>query len=52
MEKPVGTRSSKLPVTLGHENAGWVEKLELGNTGFAQGDPVIVQPRAQIRPPL
>jgi propanol-preferring alcohol dehydrogenase len=31
-----------LPFTLGHENAGWVEKLGSGATGFAVGDPVIV----------
>lgn len=31
-----------LPFTLGHENAGWVEKLGPGATGFAIGDPVIV----------
>src|SRR5271156_2007504 len=30
------------PFTLGHENAGWVEKLGPGATGFTQGDPVIV----------
>lgn len=35
----VGTR---LPFTLGHENAGWVEKLGPGVTGFAPGDAVIV----------
>ena len=32
----------KLPFTLGHENAGWVERLGPGVTGFAPGDPVIV----------
>lgn len=43
MEKPVGgVDSFKIPFTLGHENAGWVEKLGPGATGFAQGDPVIV----------
>lgn len=31
-----------LPFTLGHENAGWVEKSGPGVTGFATGDPVIV----------
>ena len=30
------------PFTLGHENAGWVEKMGPGATGFAKGDPVIV----------
>lgn len=42
MEKPPGTQKFKLPMTLGHENAGWVEKLGLGTTGFSVGDPVIV----------
>src|SRR5712692_6075114 len=28
--------------TLGHENAGWVEQLGPGATGFSKGDPVIV----------
>lgn len=31
-----------LPFTLGHENAGWVEKTGSGATGFIVGDPVIV----------
>jgi propanol-preferring alcohol dehydrogenase len=35
-------KSIKLPFTLGHENAGWVEKLGPGATGFAVGDPVLV----------
>jgi propanol-preferring alcohol dehydrogenase len=35
-------RLPKLPFTLGHENAGWVEKLGPGATGFAPGDPVMV----------
>ncbi|ANP50011.1 propanol-preferring alcohol dehydrogenase [Streptomyces griseochromogenes] len=30
------------PFTLGHENAGWVERLGPGVTGFELGDPVIV----------
>lgn len=43
MERPsAGDRSFKLPLTLGHENAGWVEKLGPGATGFSKGDPVIV----------
>ena len=41
MEAPFGRRS-KLPFTLGHENAGWVERLGPGAAGFAPGDPVIV----------
>jgi NADPH:quinone reductase-like Zn-dependent oxidoreductase len=35
-------RLGRLPFTLGHENAGWVEKLGPGATGFAPRDPVIV----------
>lgn len=42
LETPAGTRPFPLPFTLGHENAGWVEKLGPGATGFAVGDPVIV----------
>ncbi|MET8560154.1 NAD(P)-dependent alcohol dehydrogenase [Streptomyces flaveolus] len=33
---------TKLPLTLGHENAGWVESAGPGVTGFVPGDPVIV----------
>ena len=39
---PPGRRSFTLPFTLGHENAGWVETMGPGATGFAPGDPVIV----------
>jgi propanol-preferring alcohol dehydrogenase len=42
LEAPATTKAFKLPFTLGHENAGWVEKLGSGATGFAVGDPVIV----------
>jgi propanol-preferring alcohol dehydrogenase len=42
LETPAGTPGMPLPFTLGHENAGWVEKLGSGATGFAVGDPVIV----------
>jgi hypothetical protein len=42
MEAPADGRRSSLPFTLGHENAGWVEKLGPGATGFAPRDPVIV----------
>lgn len=43
MEKPAkGSGSFKIPFTLGHENAGWVEKLGPGATEFEVGDPVIV----------
>ncbi len=42
LEAPAGSRVFSLPFTLGHENAGWVEKMGPGATGFAPGDPVIV----------
>ena len=42
MDAPPDVLRTKLPFTLGHENAGWVEKLGPGATGFAPGDPVIV----------
>jgi alcohol dehydrogenase, propanol-preferring len=42
LELPAGTRPFTLPFTLGHENAGWVETMGPGVTGFARGDPVIV----------
>ena len=42
LEAPAGSRSITLPFTLGHENAGWVETMGPGATGFAPGDPVIV----------
>ena len=42
MPKPSGELAFSIPFTLGHENAGWVEKLGPGTTGFALGDPVIV----------
>lgn len=42
MKKPAEVGNFKFPLTLGHENAGWVEKLGPGTTGFAKGDPVIV----------
>jgi propanol-preferring alcohol dehydrogenase len=42
MEAPAGTKDISLPFTLGHENAGWVEQMGPGATGFAPGDPVLV----------
>ncbi len=42
MPKPQGKSPFALPFTLGHENAGWVEELGPGVTGFMPGDPVIV----------
>jgi propanol-preferring alcohol dehydrogenase len=41
MEAPANP-SRRLPLTLGHENAGWVHKLGPGATGYAIGDPVLV----------
>ena len=41
MEAPAD-RLPALPFTIGHENAGWVEKLGPGATGFDPGDPVMV----------
>jgi len=32
----------RLPLVLGHENAGWVERLGPGAEGFAPGDPVVI----------
>jgi propanol-preferring alcohol dehydrogenase len=40
MEAPEG--QFKYPFTLGHENAGWVEALGQGATGYSVGDPVLV----------
>jgi propanol-preferring alcohol dehydrogenase len=42
MDAPAGAFPAALPFTLGHENAGWIEKLGPGVTGFAPGDPVLV----------
>ena len=42
MEWPEGTMPFEPPFTLGHENAGWVEQLGAGVTGFTPGDPVAV----------
>jgi propanol-preferring alcohol dehydrogenase len=42
MEWEAGKLPYRLPFTLGHENAGWVEKVGPGVEGFAPGDPVIV----------
>jgi D-arabinose 1-dehydrogenase-like Zn-dependent alcohol dehydrogenase len=35
----------KLPFTLGHENAGWIEEVGPGVPGMAKGDPVILHPQ-------
>lgn len=42
MEWPAGMLPYPLPFTLGHETAGWVEKLGAGVTGLAIGAPVAV----------
>ena len=42
LEAPAGPSSPSPPFTLGHENAGWVEELGSGATGFAVGDAVLV----------
>jgi propanol-preferring alcohol dehydrogenase len=42
LDAPAGSQSMRLPFTLGHENAGWVETMGPGATGFAPGDPVLV----------
>jgi propanol-preferring alcohol dehydrogenase len=42
MDWPEGQLPWKLPFTLGHENAGWIETLGPGVTGFAKGDAVLV----------
>jgi propanol-preferring alcohol dehydrogenase len=42
MEAPEGPKKFRFPFTLGHENAGWVEKLGSGASGYSVGDPVLV----------
>jgi propanol-preferring alcohol dehydrogenase len=42
MEYPEGALPYSLPFTLGHENAGWVERVGAGVQGVSAGDPVIV----------
>lgn len=43
MEAPANPATAHIyPFTLGHENAGWVEKLGPGATGYAVGDAVLV----------
>lgn len=42
MEWEPGVLPYEVPFTLGHENAGWVEKLGPGVEGFLPGDPVAV----------
>jgi propanol-preferring alcohol dehydrogenase len=42
LEWPEGQMDFDPPFTLGHENAGWVQELGSGVTGFEIGDPVAV----------
>jgi alcohol dehydrogenase, propanol-preferring len=42
LEAPPKPGANGVPFTLGHENAGWVEKMGPGATGFTKGDPVLV----------
>jgi alcohol dehydrogenase, propanol-preferring len=42
MEWPEGQLPWKLPFTLGHENAGWVEQVGRGVSSVKQGDAVLV----------
>jgi propanol-preferring alcohol dehydrogenase len=39
---PAGALPYELPFTLGHENAGWIESVGAGVTGWAPGDAVAV----------
>jgi NAD+-dependent secondary alcohol dehydrogenase Adh1 len=40
----VGMQGTRLPYTLGHENAGWVHDIGSGVTNVAPGDAVILHP--------
>jgi propanol-preferring alcohol dehydrogenase len=42
MEAPEGSMPVTFPFTLGHENAGWIEKLGPGAAGYRVGDPVLI----------
>lgn len=42
MDMPAGALPYALPFTLGHENAGWIERVGPGVDGWAAGEPVIV----------
>jgi propanol-preferring alcohol dehydrogenase len=42
MDMPAGALIFALPFTLGHENAGWIERVGPGVDGWAPGEPVIV----------
>ena len=42
MDMPEGILPYTLPFALGHENAGWIDRVGPGVDGWAQGEPVIV----------
>lgn len=42
LDSPEGALPYALPFTLGHENAGWVERVGAGVSGWAEGAPVMV----------
>ncbi len=42
LDAPEGALPYVLPFTLGHENAGWVERVGAGVTGWDEGAPVMV----------
>jgi len=42
MDWPEGQLPWKLPFTLGHENAGWIDHVGSGVAGLKKGDPVLV----------
>lgn len=44
MQGELGDRSHLLPMTLGHENAGWVQEVGPAVTNVAPGDAVICHP--------
>jgi D-arabinose 1-dehydrogenase-like Zn-dependent alcohol dehydrogenase len=37
--------AARMPFTLGHENAGWIEAVGAGVPGLEKGDPVILHPQ-------
>jgi propanol-preferring alcohol dehydrogenase len=43
LDAPAGRWPFALPMTLGHENAGWVDRLGPGVEGFAEGDAVLIE---------
>lgn len=43
LDAPPGRWPFALPMTLGHENAGWVDRLGPGVEGFDEGDAVLIE---------